>query len=58
MGSRAPQGRGVGSPNGHGCTSGAPGGGACGGHATDGGGSLDRRGRADGWVDGDHGIYR
>jgi hypothetical protein len=34
------------------------GGGACGGRASDGGGSPDRRGRVDGWVDGDRGLYR
>jgi hypothetical protein len=37
---------------------GAPGGGARGGRAPDSGGSADRRGRANGWVDGDRGFYR
>jgi hypothetical protein len=37
---------------------GALGWGALGGRAPDGGGIPDRRGRASGWVDGDHGIYR
>jgi hypothetical protein len=31
---------------------------AGGGRAPDGGGSPDRRGLADGWVDGDHDLYR
>jgi hypothetical protein len=38
-----PQGHGGGSPD---------------GRAPDGSGSPDRRGRADGWVDGDRGLYR
>jgi hypothetical protein len=37
---------------------GAPGGGARSDRAPDDGGSLDRRGRAGYWVDGDHGLYR
>jgi hypothetical protein len=37
---------------------GAPSGGVHGGRAPDGGGSLDRRERAGGWVDGDRGLYR
>jgi hypothetical protein len=45
-----PRGRRGGSPDGRGC--------AGGGRAPDGGGSLDRRGRVNGWVDGDHGLYR
>jgi hypothetical protein len=53
-----PQGRRGGSPDGHGCTGGAPGGGAHGGCAPDGDGSPDRRGRVDGWVDGDCSLYR
>jgi hypothetical protein len=53
-----PQGRRGGSPDGHGHAGGVLGGGACGGRVLDGGGSPDRRGRADGWVDGDHGLYR
>jgi hypothetical protein len=36
----------------------APGGGACGGRAPDGSDSLDRRGCAGGWVDGDRDLYR
>jgi hypothetical protein len=36
----------------------AGGGGARGGRAPDGGGSPYRHGRADGWVDGDRGLYR
>jgi hypothetical protein len=53
-----PQGRRGSSPEERGRAGGAPGGGACGGRVPDGGGSPDRRGRADGWVDGDHGLYR
>jgi hypothetical protein len=52
------QGRHGGSPDGRGRAGGAPGGGARGDHVPDGGGSPDRRGRASGWVDGDHGLYR
>jgi hypothetical protein len=37
---------------------GAPGGGARSGRVPDGSGSPDRRGRADGWVDRDYGLYR
>jgi hypothetical protein len=51
-----PQGRGGSSPDGRGRV--APGGGARGVHAPNGGGSLDRRGCADGWVDGDRSLYR
>jgi hypothetical protein len=58
VGSRAPQGRRGGSPDERGRAGGAPGRGARGGRVPDGGGSLDRRGRADGWVDGDRGLYR
>jgi hypothetical protein len=53
-----PQGRRGGSPDGRGCADGAPGGGTCNGHVPDGGGSPDRHGRADSWVDGDRGLYR
>jgi hypothetical protein len=53
-----PQGRHGGSPDGRGRADDAPGRGAHGGHAPDGGGSPDRHGRADGWVDGDRGLYR
>jgi hypothetical protein len=53
-----PQGRRGGSPDEHGRARGAPGRGARGGHVPDGGGSPDRRRRAGGWVDGDHGLYR
>jgi hypothetical protein len=53
-----PQGRCGGSPDGRGCAGGAPGGGARGGRVPDDGGSPDRRGRADGWVDGDRDLYR
>jgi hypothetical protein len=53
-----PQGCGGGSPDGRGCVGGAPGGGARGGRAPDGGGNPDKRGLADGWVDGDRGLYR
>jgi hypothetical protein len=53
-----PQGCRGGSPVEHGRVGGAPGGGARGGRVPDGGGSPDRRGRAGGWVDGDHGLYR
>jgi hypothetical protein len=42
-----------GNPDERGRAGGASGGGARGGHVPDGGGSLDRRGLADGWVDGD-----
>jgi hypothetical protein len=54
----APQGRGEGSPNGRGHVGGAPGRGARDGCAPDGGSNPDKRGRADGWVDGDRGLYR
>jgi hypothetical protein len=47
-----------GSPDGRRHANDAPSGGACGDHALDDGGSPDRRGRAGGWVDGDHGLYR
>jgi hypothetical protein len=53
-----PQGCRGGSPDERGCAGGAPGRGARGGRVPDGGGSPDRRGRADGWVDGDCGLYR
>jgi hypothetical protein len=53
-----PQGHRGGSPDGHGRVGGAPGRDAHGGRVPDDGGSPDRRGRADGWVDGDHGLYR
>jgi hypothetical protein len=53
-----PQGRRGGRPNGRGRAVGAPGWGACGVRVPDGGGSPDRRGRTDGWVDGDRGLYR
>jgi hypothetical protein len=53
-----PQGRRDGSPDKRGRTGGAPGGGARGCRVPDGGGSLDRHGRAGGWVDGDRGLYR
>jgi hypothetical protein len=53
-----PQGHRGGSPDGRRRAGGAPGGGACGGYVPDGGGRPDRRGRANGWVDGDHGLYR
>jgi hypothetical protein len=53
-----PQGRRGGSPDGRGRAGGAPGGGARGGRVPDGGDSPDRRERADGWVDGDRGLYR
>jgi hypothetical protein len=49
-----PQGR----RGGHGRAGGAPGGGARDSRALDDSGSLGRRGRAGGWVDGDHGLYR
>jgi hypothetical protein len=52
------QGRHDSSPDRHGCASGALGRGTHGGHAPDDGGSPDRRGRTDGWVDGDWGLYR
>jgi hypothetical protein len=58
VGSRAPQGRRGGSPDGHGRAGGAPGGGARGGRVPDGGGNPDRRGRVSGWVDGDRDLYR
>jgi hypothetical protein len=58
VGSRAPQGRRGGSPDGRRRAGGAPGGGAHYGHALDGGGGPDRRGCADSWVDGDRGLYR
>jgi hypothetical protein len=46
-----------------GCRGGSPdecrcAGGTSGGRVPDGGGSPDRHGRAGGWVDGDHGLYR
>jgi hypothetical protein len=50
MGSRTPQGRGH--------ASGALGGGARDGCAPDSDDGLDRRERADEWVDGDHGFFR
>jgi hypothetical protein len=53
-----PQGRRGGSPNERRCAGGAPGKGAHDGRAPDGGGSPGRRGRANGWVDGDHDLYR
>jgi hypothetical protein len=48
-----PQGRGGGSPDGRGRADDAPDRGAHGGRAPDGGSSPDKRGRPDGWVDGD-----
>jgi hypothetical protein len=42
----------------HGCAGGAPGEAARGGHAPDCGGSPDRSGRASGWVNEDHDLYR
>jgi hypothetical protein len=53
-----PQGHGGSSLDGCGRASGAPGGGAHCGRAPDGSGSSNRRGRAGGWVNGDHGLYR
>jgi hypothetical protein len=53
-----PQGRCGGSPDERGRAGDAPGGGARGGRVPDGGGSPDRRGRTDDWVDGDRGLYR
>jgi hypothetical protein len=53
-----PQGRRGGSPDGRGRAGDAPGRDARSGHAPDGGGNPDRRGRTDGWVDGDRGLYR
>jgi hypothetical protein len=53
-----PQGRRGGSPDGCERAGDTPGGGTRGGRALDGDGSPDRRGRADGWVDGDHSLYR
>jgi hypothetical protein len=53
-----PQGHRGGSPDERGRAGGAPGGGARGGRVPDGGDNLDRSGRADGWVDGDRGLYR
>jgi hypothetical protein len=53
-----PQGRRGGSPDERGCVGDAPGEGARGGRVPDDGGSPDRLGRADGWVDGDRGLYR
>jgi hypothetical protein len=53
-----PQGHHGGSPDGRGCADDAPGRGVHGGRAPDDGGSPDRHGRADGWVDGDRGLYR
>jgi hypothetical protein len=52
-----PQGRRGGSPDRRGRIGGAPGRGG-GGRVPDGGGSPDRRRRTDGWVDGDHRLYR
>jgi hypothetical protein len=53
-----PQGRRGGSPNERERAGGAPGEGVRGGRVPDGGGSPDRRGRSDGWVDGDRCLYR
>jgi hypothetical protein len=53
-----PQGHRGGSPDGRRHAGGAPGRGTRGGRVPDGGGSQDRRGRADGWVDGDRDLYR
>jgi hypothetical protein len=53
-----PQGCRGGSPDGRGRVGGASSGGARGAHALDGGGSPDRHGHADGWVDRDRDIYR
>jgi hypothetical protein len=53
-----PQGRRGGSPDERERVGGAPGGGVRGDRVPDGGGSPDRRGRSDGWVDGDRGLYR
>jgi hypothetical protein len=58
VGSRTPQRRGGGNPDGRGHAGDASGGGERGGHYPDGGGSLDRHGRASDWVDGDRGLYR
>jgi hypothetical protein len=52
------QGRRGSSPDMRGRVGSTPGKGARGGRAPDGGGSPDRRGHADGWVDGDRGLYR
>jgi hypothetical protein len=53
-----PQGRRGGSPDERGRAGGALGRGARGGRVPDGDDSLDRCGCADGWVDGDHGLYK
>jgi hypothetical protein len=53
VGSRSPPGCGGSNPDGHERVGGSPDRGARDVRAPDGGGSLDRRGRADGWVDGD-----
>jgi hypothetical protein len=53
-----PQGHRGGSPDECGSVSGALGGGARGGRAPDSGGSSDRRGRSDGWVDKNCNIYK
>jgi hypothetical protein len=53
-----PQGRRGGSPDGRGCAGGTPGRGARSNRVPDNGGSPDRCGHADGWVDGDRGLYR
>jgi hypothetical protein len=58
VGSRAPQRHRGGSPDGRGRADYAPGRGARGGRVPDGGDSLDRRGRAGGWVDKDRGLYK
>jgi hypothetical protein len=58
VGSRTPHGRSGDSPDGRVRAGGAPGEGARGGRAPDGNGSPDRHGRADSWVDRDHGLYR
>jgi pyruvate/2-oxoglutarate dehydrogenase complex dihydrolipoamide acyltransferase (E2) component len=52
------QGRRGGSSDGRRRAGGTPGGGARSGRVPDGGGSPDRRGRVDGWVAGDRGLYR
>jgi hypothetical protein len=53
-----PQGRCGDSPDGRGLAGGAPGGGTRDDRAPNDGGGPDRRERASGWVDGDHGFYR
>jgi hypothetical protein len=58
VGSRAPQGRRGGSPDGRRRAGGTPSRGARDGRVPDGGGSPDRRERAGGWIDGDRGLYR